>query len=135
LTIENKGMQKDVIKLKFKAIPLEGDEMFMRFSTSLKDTKLITHDSLTNIDRSKQNSNKRILSPRDLGANIFPTVYGSSLHFNSKSSPFLLSFFTGDRPTGTGSMRDGSIEIGIGRKNRFNDDKGIHDGVPELETV
>lgn len=47
----------------------------------------------------------------------------------------ILSIFTGERPTGVGSIRDGELEIGIGRKNRYNDDKGVHDGVPENDPL
>jgi hypothetical protein len=43
--------------------------------------------------------------------------------------------FTGERPVGVGSLKSNWIELGIGRKNRYNDDKGVHDGVPEEETV
>jgi hypothetical protein len=39
----------------------------------------------------------------------------------------------GDRPTGIGMLSDGSIDIGIGRKNSWDDDKGLPDGVTDKD--
>ena len=40
-----------------------------------------------------------------------------------------LQLNTGERPTGVGQIEDGAIDIGLGRKNNFDDDKGLPDGV------
>lgn len=42
-----------------------------------------------------------------------------------------LQFSTGERPTGVASLSDGSIDIAVGRKNNYDDDKGLPDGVTD----
>ena len=99
--------------------------MFLRISTNHRKTRLLTHNSLFYEDRSKYNG-KRLISPRDLGLKIFPGVTASSLAFDDLN--IALTFNTGDRPTGVSSLRNGTIEIGLGRKNKYNDDKGLPEG-------
>jgi hypothetical protein len=99
--------------------------LYLRISTSQRKTRLLTHNSLFYEDRSKY-TGKRLVSPRDLGAKIFPAVTASSLTFDDKN--LALTFNTGDRPTGVASIRNGSIDIGLGRKNKYNDDKGLPEG-------
>jgi hypothetical protein len=99
--------------------------LFLRISTNHGKTRLLTHNSLFYEDTSKYNG-KRLISPRDLGLKIFPVVTATSLAFDDLN--IALTFNTGDRPTGVASIRNGTIEIGLGRKNKYNDDKGLPEG-------
>ena len=40
-----------------------------------------------------------------------------------------MAFHTGERATGVASHRPGQIEFGFGRKNSYDDDKGLPDGI------
>ncbi len=72
---------------------------------------------------------KRMISPRDIGSKIYPSVFSSTLVLDYNVT---LTFNTGERPTGAGSLENGSIDIGIGRANKYNDEKGLPEGVQDL---
>ena len=114
--------------IKFKSFPVENDDIFMKIETNLIDSDLYRHNSLYNL---KVDNNKRFVSTRDLGSNFFPSVTSVSL----KSKDKLLTFYTGDRATGVGSYRPGEILIAVGRKNKYNDDKGLPDGVQDKNPI
>lgn len=42
---------------------------------------------------------------------------------------------TTDHPTAVGSLAPGELEFGLGRKNRFDDDKGLPEGVNEKDIL
>lgn len=90
-------------------------------------SELLTHNSL--YFRKRKELGKRLLSPRDLGSQFYPAVSGSALSFPDKNLTLVIS--SNERPTGVGSIEHGSIDIGLGRKNRFDDDKGLPDGVQD----
>ena len=72
-----------------------------------------------------------MLSARDLGANFFPSIQSSVLRL---SNGYDLELTT-DRPFGVGSLAPGELEVGLGRKNRFDDDKGLPEGVTEHDIL
>jgi len=43
-----------------------------------------------------------------------------------------ISLFTGERPTGIGWV-DGDLLVGLGRRNKVDDDKGLPDGVTDAD--
>ena len=47
----------------------------------------------------------------------------------------MFSIFAGDRPYGIGSVRKGELDIGVGRRNKFDDDKGLPDGVQDKDPI
>jgi hypothetical protein len=125
ISLDHQGDQKKSPQFRIRSFPSENDDLFLRISTNHRKTRLLTHNSLYYEDRSKHNG-KRLVSPRDLGIKIFPAVTASSLVFDDTN--LALTFNTGDRPTGVASMRNGTVEIGLGRKNKYNDDKGLPEG-------
>lgn len=125
ISLDHQGDQKKSPQFRIRSFPSENDDLFLRISTNHRKTRLLTHNSLYYEDRSKHNG-KRLVSSRDLGIKIFPAVTASSLLFDD--SNLALTFNTGDRPTGVASMRNGTVDIGLGRKNKYNDDKGLPEG-------
>lgn len=126
ISLDHLGDQKNSPQIRFRSFPSENDDLFLRISIDGRiKTRLLTHNSLYYEDRSKYNG-KRMVSPRDLGLKIYPAVSASSLVFDDKE--YALTFNTGDRPTGVGSIKNGTIDIGLGRKNKYNDDKGLPEG-------
>ena len=67
-----------------------------------------------------------MISPRDVGSQFFPSVLSSTLVLGDKLA---LTFNTGERPTGVGSIANGTLDIGIGRANKYNDEKGLPEGM------
>eukprot|EP00347_Sterkiella_histriomuscorum_P022331 403330858 len=126
INLDQVGDNQDNPQVKFKSFTLENDDIFMKIKTNLTNTELFRSNSLYH---QKSELTKRLLSPRDLGSQFFPSVQISSLVYNNSQS--LLSFFTGERPTGIASHQEGEIMFGIGRNNNYNDDKGLPDGVKE----
>ena len=125
ISLDHQGDQKKSPQFRIRSFPSENDDLFLRISTNHRKTRLLTHNSLYYEDRSKHNG-KRLVSSRDLGIKIFPAVTASSLLFDD--SNLALTLNTGDRPTGVASMRNGTVDIGLGRKNKYNDDKGLPEG-------
>jgi hypothetical protein len=52
IRLDNEISSSDGIKIRFKSFPSESDELFLRFTTRLINTKLYTYDSLLHLDRS-----------------------------------------------------------------------------------
>lgn len=95
----------------------------------MKNTELYTHNSLYHMNNDWIPNNKDFHGPEHLGIHYFPSVYASAL----KSNDTLVTVFTGDRPSGVGSVTDGELDVGIGRRNRIDDHKGLPDGVNDKE--
>ncbi len=125
ISLDHIGDQKSSPQIRFRSFPSENDDIFLRMSFDSDNTRLMTHNSLYYEDRSKY-LGKRFVSPRDLGLKIYPAVTASSLVFDDKG--YALSFNSGDRPTGVSSIKNGTIDIGLGRRNKYNDDKGLPEG-------
>ncbi|CDW87606.1 alpha-mannosidase 2 [Stylonychia lemnae] len=129
VTLDRKGDKQDVAHIKFKSFPLSNDDVFMRIRTNLTtQSQLYTHNSLY---YKQAYSNNRYVSPRDIGSKIYPAVYGAILKQNDQ----ILSLFTGERASGIGSVEAGEILMGVGRRNDYDDDKGLPDGVTETNPI
>lgn len=110
--------------IRFRTFPIDHDDLFLRIR--VKDQQRVTlkvHNSL--YFKPIEISEKSYLSERHLGVYFHPCVSGAQLEFEN----FTLQINTGERPIGVGQIEDGAIDIGIGRKNNFDDDKGLPDGV------
>jgi hypothetical protein len=107
-------------------MPLIPDELFLRFSTNLKNTTLHTHDSLSWLPRIPT---KRLLSTRDLGSRIFPSIQGAALLQKTHQKGVILT--SCERPFSSGSLTDGQLDIGIARQVKYDDDKGMPDGITD----
>ena len=56
------------------------DEFFLRMKTDLVDTELLTHDSAQWLRRGPSGiPSKRLASTRELGALVYPAVWGAAL--------------------------------------------------------
>ena len=72
-----------------------------------------------------------MLTSRDLASKYYAATSGAFLRYRKGLDDLLLSFFTGSRSNGIGFLKDGQIDIGVGRNTLNDDHKGLPDGTSD----